>query len=107
MISKCKQYLLDIKLPLVFVVEVKVALFRVERFFILFQTQLPALIDNGVEEVVLLVATTNQLVALAVVDVQEIVGVLAGVLDQLRWEWPEKKVGVAYHQHQLNAIKGM
>ena len=44
------------------------------------------------EEVALLVAAANQLVALTVVDVEKVVGVLTGVLDQLGWEWPERWV---------------
>ena len=43
------------------------------------------------KQVVLLVATANELVALTVVDVEEIVGVLAGILDQLWGEGPKSR----------------
>ena len=79
---------MDIELPLVFVVELQVPVFRVQWLLILLQAQLPALVDDGMKEIVLLVATTNQLVALTVVDVEKVVCVLAGVLDQFEWEWP-------------------
>ena len=86
-------YLLHIELTLVFVIELEVAIFREDWLFILLQAQLPALIDDCMKQVVLLVATAKQLIALAVVDVEEIVGVLTGVLDQLWGEWSESNKG--------------
>ena len=71
-----------------FVVELQVPVFRVQWLLVLLQAQLPALVDHGMKEIVLFVAATNQLVALTVVDVEKVVGVLAGVLDQFEWEWP-------------------
>ena len=40
------------------------------------------------QEVVLLVATTNELIAQPVIDVQEEVGVLAGILFHDGWQGP-------------------
>ena len=45
------------------------------------------------KQIVLLVTTANKLVALTVVDVEEIVGVLTGILDQLWGEGPELRKG--------------
>ena len=71
------------------VVKLEVAIFREYRLLELLQAYLPALLDHRVEHVVLLVATSKELVALTVVDVQKIVRVLSGILDQLLGEWPK------------------
>ena len=81
-------YLLNVKLSLVFVVKLEVAILREERLFVLLQTDLPALVHDRTEEVVLLVSTANQLVPLTVEDVEEVVSVLTSVLEQLWGEWP-------------------
>ena len=79
-----------------FVVKLEVAIFREDWLLILLQAQLPALVDDRSKQVVLLVATAKQLVALTVIDVEEIVGVLTGVLDQLWGEWPESNKGCGF-----------
>ena len=76
-------------MALVSVVELEVAIFREDWLLILLQAQLPALVDDRMKQVVLFVATAKQLVTLTVIDVEEVVSVLTGVLDQLRGEWPE------------------
>ena len=76
-------------MALVSVVELEVAIFREDWLLILLQAQLPALVDDRMEQIVLFVATAKQLVTLTVIDVEEVVSVLTGILDQLRGEWPE------------------
>ena len=84
-------YLLDIESALVLIVQLEVAVFRKYRFLELLQAELRALVDDRMKQVVLLVATANELVALTVVDVEEIVCVLTGILDQLRGEGPKSR----------------
>ena len=57
-------------------------------FFIPLEADVAATGDNVVQEVVLLVATANELIAQAVVDVEEEVSVLAGVLLHDGWQRP-------------------
>ena len=72
-----------------FVVKFEVAILSEERLLVLLETELSALVDHGMEEVVLLVATANELVPLTVVDVKEVVRVLTSILEQL---WGEGSV---------------
>ena len=73
-----------------FVVKFEVAILSEERLLVLLETELSALVDHSMEEVVLLVATANELVPLTVVNVEEVVCVLTSVLEQL---WGERSVG--------------
>ena len=82
---------MHIESALVLVVELEVAIFRKDRFLKLFQAELRALVNDRMKQVVLLVATANELVALTVVDVEEIVGILTGILDQLWGEGPKSR----------------
>ena len=75
------------------VVKIEVAIFGEHWLFILLQTQLPALIDDNTELIVLFVATANELVTLTVVDVEKIVSVFTGILDQLWGEGPARVGG--------------
>ena len=65
----------------------EVAIFREDGLLVLLQTQLPALIDDHTELVVLFIATTNELIPLAIVDIEKIVCVLTSILDELFGKW--------------------
>ena len=83
---------MDVELSLVLVVKVEVAIFREDGLFVLLQTQLPALIDHRMEQIALFVATANELIALAIVDIEKIVSVLTSILDQLLRKRSAEKV---------------
>ena len=82
---------MDIESALVLIVELEVAVFRKNWLLKLLQAELRALVDDRMKQVILLVATANELVALTVVDVEKIVGVLTGILDQLWGEGPKSR----------------
>ena len=80
----CATHLLRVECLLVLVVESEVVTLREQGFLVLYQAYVPTPVQNGMEKVVLLVATTNQLIAHPVIDVEQIVSVLSGILDQFR-----------------------
>ena len=84
-------YLLDIESALVLIIQLEVAIFREDRLLKFLQAELRALVDDRMKQIVLFVATANKLVALTVIDVEEIVGVLTSILDQLWGEGPESR----------------
>jgi len=62
---------------------------------ILLQAHVPTPIQNGMEKIVLLVTTANELIAHSVINVEEVVSVFAGVLDKFRRQWSGRAGTVA------------
>ncbi len=71
-----------------FEVNLQIAIFSKHWFLILLQADIPAPVQDGMKKIVLLVATATKLVSHPIVDVEEVVCVLTGVLHQLRGEGP-------------------
>ena len=80
----CTTHLLRVERLLVLVVESEVVTLREQGFLVLYQAHVPTPVQNGMEKVVLFVATTNQLIAHPVIDVEQVVSVLSGIFDQFR-----------------------
>ena len=78
------------------VIKLQVAVLREFWFLVLPQTHLLAPPPHGVEQVVGLVSSTNKLIPHAVVDVQEVVGVITGIPFHLFGEGPT--------QHQVSIM---
>ena len=54
---------------------------------VLLQAHVPAPVQNRAEEVVLLVSTANELIPHSVINIEEVVGVFAGILDKFWRQW--------------------
>ena len=78
------------------VVQPEVGIFSKQWLLISLETNISTSIKHRVEQVVLLVATTNQLISHAVVDVQEIVSVLTSILGHLGREGPGSHSKIVY-----------